>query len=132
MTTYLERDGEPSHPMTSQTRPSQEAIATRADDGTTGPVAAGTPARTSLEKMDEKKVSEKLKVDDVGVAQRERLQNVLLWLRTAKENLPDLNNGQVPADRVASASGLVDRLHRLALEAAAHGTARGRRQHRAA
>jgi len=82
--------------------------------------------------MDEKKVSEKLKVDDVGVAQRERLQNVLLWLRTAKENLPDLNNGQVPADRVASASGLVDRLHRLALEAAAHGTARGRRQHRAA
>jgi len=118
--------------MISQTRTTREAIGTRVDDVASGPVASGAPLHTSATTMDEKKVSEKVQIDDVSVAHGERLRNVLLWLRTAKENLPDLNNGQVPADRVASASGLVDRLHRLALEAAAHGTARGRRQHRAA
>jgi len=121
MTTYLERDGESSPLMTLRTRPSQEAIATLADDVASGPAAAGANGRASAKT-----------VEDVSVGDRDRLQNVLLWLRTAKENLPDLNNGQVPADRVAAASGLVDRLHRLALSAAAHGTARARRQHRAA
>lgn len=90
------------------------------------------------ERINEKKITEPAGPEGGGASEavsgslRERLQNVLLWLRTAKENLPDLNNGQVPADRVASASALVDRLHRLALEATAHGTARGRRQDRAA
>ena len=121
--------------MTSQTQTSREAIGTRADDAASGPVGAGLPGRT---KLGDKKIGEKVKAEadgvsqDVGLELRGRLQNVLLWLQTAKENLPDLNNGQIPADRVAAASGLVDRLHRLALAAAAHGTSRGNRQHRAA
>ena len=125
--------------MTSQTRISTEAIGTRADDAASGPVGAGGSARARInEKLNERKTNEPVSPEgdgvsgNVSVMLRDRLQNVLLWLRTAKENLPDLNNGQIPADRVASASGLIDRLHRLALEAAAHGTARGRRQDRAA
>ena len=60
--------------------------------------------------------------------QNDRLQNVLRWLQTAKENLPDLNNGGVPADRMTSLSALVDRMHRLALEAASSATSAGRRR----
>jgi hypothetical protein len=45
----------------------------------------------------------------------ERLENVLRWLQTAKQNLPDLNNGAVTADRIASASALVDRMQRAAI-----------------
>jgi len=121
--------------MTSQIQSSRESTGTRADES--GPVSAGPSART---KLNEKKSAEKPRAEaeaagarpDLGLESRGRLQNVLLWLQTAKENLPDLNNGQIPADRVAAASALVDRLHRLALEAAAHGTSRGQRQHRAA
>jgi hypothetical protein len=43
-----------------------------------------------------------------------RLENVLRWLQTAKENLPDLNNGVVAADRISAASALIDRMHRVA------------------
>jgi hypothetical protein len=125
--------------MTSQTQMSTEAVGKRVDDAASGPVGTGGSVRSKInEKINEKKTNEQVNAEadavseDVSVMLRDRLQNVLLWLRTAKENLPDLNNSQISADRIAAASGLVDRLHRLALEAAAHGTARGRRQSRAA
>jgi len=51
--------------------------------------------------------------------ERQRLENVLLWLRTAKETLPALNNAAVTADRLAVASALIDRMHVLAKALAA-------------
>lgn len=45
---------------------------------------------------------------------RRRLQEILGWLRTAKENLPAINDGAVSADRIVAASELIDRLHRSA------------------
>jgi hypothetical protein len=55
------------------------------------------------------------------------------WLQTAKENLPDLNNSCVAADRIAALSALVDRMHRVATAAAASASvATDRRQRRAA
>jgi hypothetical protein len=66
------------------------------------------------------------------VADRQRLEEVRRWLQTAKENLPDLNNGRIPADRIAALSGLVDRMHRVATAAAAEASQAGRRQRQAA
>jgi hypothetical protein len=43
-----------------------------------------------------------------------RLENILAWIRTAKENLPAINNGLVSTDRIAEMSALVDRLHHAA------------------
>lgn len=60
-----------------------------------------------------------------------RLDDVRRWLQTAKENLPDLNNGLVAADRIAALSALVDRMHRVATAASAR-VAVGGRQRRAA
>ena len=40
-----------------------------------------------------------------------RLENVMAWIRTAKENLPAINNGLVSTDRIAEMSALLDRLH---------------------
>jgi hypothetical protein len=48
--------------------------------------------------------------NDVG----RRLEEVLAWLGTAKENLPAINDGAVSADRILAASELIDRLHRRA------------------
>jgi hypothetical protein len=45
---------------------------------------------------------------------KDRLENVLGWLQTAKENFPAINNNTVPADRIASISGLLDRMQRVA------------------
>jgi len=50
---------------------------------------------------------------------RARLDEVRRSLQTAKENLPDLNNGRVTADQIAALSGLIDRMHRVATAAAA-------------
>lgn len=41
----------------------------------------------------------------------ERLENILSWIRTAKENLPAINNGLVSTDRITEMSALIDRLH---------------------
>lgn len=103
-----------------QPEPSKATV-TRADDMVSGPVGSPPSPRTK---------ADQLSPQDKHL--RDRLDKVQLWLRTAKENLPDLNNGCVPADRVASASALVDRLHRLAAEAAASGTSRARRSRHAA
>jgi hypothetical protein len=54
-------------------------------------------------------------------SQQNRLENVLGWVRTAKENLPAINNGVVTADRIARLSGLLDRMHRLASAISAQG-----------
>jgi hypothetical protein len=43
-----------------------------------------------------------------------RLHNILAWIRTAKENLPAINNGLVSTDRIAEMSALLDRLHHAA------------------
>ncbi|MES1157926.1 MAG: hypothetical protein ABUL67_02385 [Haliangium ochraceum] len=42
------------------------------------------------------------------------LTNILGWIRTAKEILPTINEGAVAPDRIAQASALLDRLHRIA------------------
>ena len=52
-------------------------------------------------------------------SQARRLTRILGWLRTAKESLPAIPRGSVDADRLAEASGLVDRLHRAATSLAA-------------
>lgn len=54
-----------------------------------------------------------------------RLTNIISWIRTAKECLPAINEGQshletagphqLGADRVAEMSALIDRLHRRAM-----------------
>lgn len=45
-----------------------------------------------------------------------RLARVLAGIRTAKETLPAINHGPnaVPAERIARASALLDRMHRAA------------------
>jgi hypothetical protein len=43
-----------------------------------------------------------------------RLGQIQDWLRTAKENLPAINDALVPSDRIIEASQLIDRLHRAA------------------
>lgn len=45
---------------------------------------------------------------------RKKLENVLGWLETAKQNLPAINNNAVPSDQIASMSDLVDRMQRMA------------------
>ena len=78
--------------------------------------------------------SSSLRADDPQAdptAGRAQLEDVRRWLQTAKENLPDLNNGRVAADRIAALSGLIDRMHRVATAASAS-VAVGRRQRRAA
>jgi hypothetical protein len=40
-----------------------------------------------------------------------RLENVRIWIRTAKQNIPALNNGAVTTDHVAEMSALLDRMH---------------------
>ena len=40
-----------------------------------------------------------------------RLENILAWIRTAKENLPAINNGLVSTARITEMSALLDRLH---------------------
>jgi hypothetical protein len=47
--------------------------------------------------------------------QRIRLANVIGWVETAKENLPAINDGCVTAGRIAEASALLDRMHRVAV-----------------
>ncbi len=47
-------------------------------------------------------------------SRRQRLDNVLGWLQTAKENLPAINNNAVSSDQIASMSALVDRMQRVA------------------
>jgi hypothetical protein len=42
---------------------------------------------------------------------RIRMQNILAWIRTAKENLPAISRGTVSTDRVVAMSALLDRLH---------------------
>lgn len=42
---------------------------------------------------------------------RMRMQNILAWIRTAKENLPAISRGTVSTDRVVAMSALLDRLH---------------------
>jgi hypothetical protein len=42
---------------------------------------------------------------------RIRMQNILAWIRTAKENLPAISRGAVSTDRVVAMSALLDRLH---------------------
>lgn len=46
-----------------------------------------------------------------------RLARVLAGIRTAKETLPAINHGPnaVPAERIARASALLDRMHRAAV-----------------
>lgn len=44
-----------------------------------------------------------------------RLENIIGWVRTAKENLPSINDGQVTSDRISAVSALLDRLHQNAL-----------------
>ncbi|HEY4187382.1 MAG TPA: hypothetical protein VGP07_20065 [Polyangia bacterium] len=48
-------------------------------------------------------------------ARNQRLENVLGWLQTAKENFPAINNNAVPSDRIAALSELLDRMQRVAL-----------------
>jgi hypothetical protein len=36
------------------------------------------------------------------------------WIRTAKENLPAINDCQVASDRILEVSALIDRLHHAA------------------
>lgn len=43
-----------------------------------------------------------------------RLGNVMNWLATAKQNLPAVSDGTLGAHRVAEASALVDRMHKVA------------------
>jgi hypothetical protein len=60
--------------------------------------------------------------------QENRLVNVIGWLRTAKEILPSINDGQVTSDRVSALSALLDRLHQSAVELRARlGAERDRR-----
>jgi hypothetical protein len=60
--------------------------------------------------------------------QENRLVNVIGWLRTAKEILPSINDGQVTSDRVSALSALLDRLHQNAVELRARlGAERDRR-----
>lgn len=58
-----------------------------------------------------------------------RLTHVLAWIRTGKEALPAINHGPnaVPAEQIARASALLDRMHRraMALSAAIEGRAAG-------
>jgi hypothetical protein len=63
-------------------------------------------------------------------ADRARLDDVRRSLQTAKENLPDLNNGRVTADQIAALSALIDRMHRLATAAAASASVAISRQER--
>jgi hypothetical protein len=51
---------------------------------------------------------------DAEHAEHQRLHHVLGWLRTAKENLPAINDGLVPNDQIVEASRMIDRLHRAA------------------
>jgi hypothetical protein len=44
-----------------------------------------------------------------------RFENIIGWLRIAKQNLPSINDGQVTPDRVGRMSALLDRLHESAL-----------------
>ena len=46
--------------------------------------------------------------------QQQRLENILGWVRTAKETLPAIDDRRVGADRVAQMSALLDRLHAAA------------------
>lgn len=59
-------------------------------------------------------------------AQMNRLENVLGWVRLAKENLPAVNNGTVAGDQIAELSGLLDRMHKLARAIEAELAARAR------
>ncbi|MEP6652827.1 MAG: hypothetical protein ABJA82_05685 [Myxococcales bacterium] len=43
--------------------------------------------------------------------QQRRLDNVIGWLKTAKETLPAIHDGCVSPDRVAHMSSLLDRLY---------------------
>jgi hypothetical protein len=64
-------------------------------------------------------------------ADRAHLDDVRRSLQTAKENLPDLNNGCVTADQIAALSALIDRMHRVATAAAASASvAMSRRERR--
>jgi hypothetical protein len=62
--------------------------------------------------------------------QKTRLANVIGWVRTAKENLPAINDGTVRSDRIAEMSQQLDRMHRIA--AALQNQAAAERRRRAA
>lgn len=47
--------------------------------------------------------------------QKARLSNIIGWVQTAKENLPAINDGVVPTDRIAQASALLDRMYEMAV-----------------
>ena len=47
--------------------------------------------------------------------QENRLENILGWVRTAKETLPSINDGQVTSDRISAMSALLDRLYQSAV-----------------
>lgn len=51
---------------------------------------------------------------DRNVDPATRLANVMNWLATAKQNLPALSDGTLGAYRVAEASALIDRMHKVA------------------
>ena len=44
-----------------------------------------------------------------------RLENIMGWVRTAKETLPSINDGQVTPDRICAMSALLDRLYQRAV-----------------
>ncbi len=48
---------------------------------------------------------------EAPLTHRIRMQNILAWIRTAKENLPAISRGAVSTDRVVAMSALLDRLH---------------------
>jgi hypothetical protein len=54
-------------------------------------------------------------IDTLNTDIESRLRDVIAWTMVAKENLPDLNNALVGADRVATASALIDRMYRAAV-----------------
>ncbi len=47
--------------------------------------------------------------------QENRLENIIGWVRTAKETLPSINDGQVTSDRISAMSALLDRLYQRAV-----------------
>jgi hypothetical protein len=47
--------------------------------------------------------------------QKNRLNTIIGWVRTAKENLPAVNDGAVSSDRINEASALLDRMFRVAV-----------------
>jgi hypothetical protein len=47
--------------------------------------------------------------------QNHRLANIIGWVRTAKEILPTINDGAVPAEYIVKTSALLDRMYLIAI-----------------